>query len=183
MKVQPSTFDVQPLTTSEGTRFKLPFQPNWLILTIGSLASVGVLIAATALVLSLFVAPQPFQPAPNKAFLTVFTIIWVTGMLHSMRLWLWNSVGRETVMITSTELIHVQSVGPWKRSREYDLREVSDLRALTTTPLPWGYQFHWLKTDRLAFDYGAKTHTFGAGLDEAQGKQLLAMIARARSAG
>ena len=68
---------------------------------------------------------------------------------------------------------------PIGRLREYLLHEVRDLRVQ-----PAGHWVRWMRSQpgsayrrgTIAFDYGARTFSFGYGLNDAEAKQLVSVI-------
>jgi hypothetical protein len=74
-------------------------------------------------------------------------------------------------------------LGPWRRRRTFAGRDVADLRVATSAPNMFDPRFMFaawgIGGGAIAFDYGARTHRFGASLDEAEAKQLIPRIQEA----
>jgi hypothetical protein len=121
-----------------------------------------------------------FEPTESggSAFLLVWLAGWTVGGGVAIFSLLWMLFGRERVTLgVSTLTIRREALGVG-RERRYDLANVKDLRAspvpVDTTrrsAQPWGFG-----GGTVAFDYGAQTIRFGAQLEEAEAKQLVARL-------
>jgi len=90
--------------------------------------------------------------------------------------------GSEVIAVDSAALTVSPLLAPFNRRKTFDVSHVSDLRA---TPLSadllhpvflTGMYLPGLVGGHIAFDYGAKTYRFGAGVDEAEAKQIVKQI-------
>jgi hypothetical protein len=102
--------------------------------------------------------------------------------------WLWNLCGKEVVTASRHSLEISREIFRFRRPREFDGKSIGDLRVSPTPFNPWdfksGMQFCGLPgSGPIAFDYGAKTYRFGAGLDEAEAKKLVVAITDGLRAG
>ena len=117
-------------------------------------------------------------------FILAWLVIWTAVGAFAMYAWLWNVAGRQVVCLGATGL-QIENIVPiWRRGREYRLTDVQALRVSVEQVSPWsvegGIRFWGIGGGPLAFDYGAKTVRFGAGLDEAEAKMIHAAIAERR---
>lgn len=105
-------------------------------------------------------------------FMGLWLAFWTVGGGFALVTWLWNIAGKETVVIDGEALTIYKTVlglGPAKR---YDAAYVDRLRASED---PADSQVPW--SGGLAFDYGGNTVHFGAGLNSAEAREVLARIA------
>ncbi len=119
-----------------------------------------------------------------------FSILTVLGILI-LRAWLWQLTGKEAIEASDHSITIRRVILGFGRRYEYLAEHIKDLRASSvqssrTWPAianSWG-----LSGGALAFDYGAKAVYFASGADEAEARQIVAMIkarfpALARGAG
>lgn len=117
-------------------------------------------------------APEPFVFAWLGA--------WTIGGLWVLYLWLWMLVGKERVRLQSNSLQIRKEILFYARNREF---EVAHIRRLRVAPIEFRpaarLRLLGLGGGLLAFDYGARTFRFGAGLDEAEAREVAgALLAR-----
>jgi hypothetical protein len=129
--------------------------------------------------------PHVGKDPPPELFLFVWLGLWIIGGLSAMTFLLWNLAGRERVTVRTDALSIRREVFGLGRGRHYELSAVKDLRAVESavgTILgsfgrrdPFG-----VSSGPLAFDYGAKTVRFGAGIDMAEAKHILSKLIAAK---
>ncbi len=177
---------------AEGLVITIPARKRWfMILFVGFWLcgwAVGEVFEGGVLIQGLFGGDAPWHEA-NGAFsigLLVFMLAWLGGWtvggLFAIYAWLWNVAGRQVVTV-GVDGIRIENAVPmWRRGKEYRLADVRSLRVAPEQLTMWtfreGMRFWGIGGGLLAFDYGAKTVRFGAGLDEAEAKMILAAIAR-----
>ena len=111
-------------------------------------------------------------------------VIIVLGFLV-IELWavyslLWRFVGKEIVTVSKDAFVITRKMFGWNRYKAYKTNDVSALRISR----PTDYRSELFSEFRrmfggagtIAFDYGAKSFRFGAGLDEAEGRQIIKKI-------
>jgi hypothetical protein len=190
---------VQPLAPrhnfeDEGTLLKIsiPSRKNWLIISFfaawligwafGEITTGAILLKG---VLALF---SRFNPLPAESgstpegvdlFLIVWFIGWTLGGGFALYAFFWQVAGREVVEVSHNSVLLRREIFSLGRSMEYLAEHVKDLRVSPYDPKTskWGRNMDYgLAGGFLAFDYGAKTIHFGAGVDEAEAKQILQTI-------
>jgi len=121
----------------------------------------------------------PAQDKPPFLFLIGFVTVWLFVTLLLSVVWLQMTFGREIVTVTPQELTLWWR--PFGQRRRYRLAEVKNLRVLEDAyfvlahPMWYGWSgFPFLGF--LAFDYGAGTVRFGANLDPAEARQIVALL-------
>lgn len=111
-----------------------------------------------------------------ELFAAAWLILWTVGGGFVLYALLWGIAGREVVVLTGQALVLRREIFGIGRSREFDLDHVRDLRFAPAVYNPWdssaAFQFWGIGGGSLAFDYGARTYRFGAGVDEAEAKFL-----------
>jgi len=107
---------------------------------------------------------------------------WTIGGAAAMYCVLSMLVGREIVTIDDEFLSVDRRAGPFRKLRQYRLAKVSRLRP-ANRDAQFGPSRIWRDAPTseacaLCFDYGAKTIGLAAGIDQAEGVQILAEIGR-----
>jgi hypothetical protein len=90
---------------------------------------------------------------------------WLLGSIFWVAIFLWSFTFKEIIQVRDQDIVVEQQSRILNRSKRYLAEHVKDLRVSTS----FGNKF-------LAFDYGARTIRFGRGLDEAEARQIIAII-------
>jgi hypothetical protein len=130
-------------------------------------------------VLSIVVAGRA---GPAGLFLVGWLGAWTFAGARTIYVCLWNLGGGEVVAVEGSSLMTRRQLFRFALpgAKEYELSQIRDLRASPELD----NSSRWLSSSRfwalgggsIAFDYGARTYRFGAGLDEAEAKQVAEMI-------
>ncbi len=158
-----------------GLRIVIPARRNWFILLFLAVWLVGWAFGELSAIGVLFdVGPMRTgrRSAPS-AFLAFWLLGWTFGGAAAAYTWLWNLCGREIVRIDGAALAISREPIPFPRSREFDWTQVRNLRVSPSLRPRQNFS-----PGTIAFDYGARTHGFGRGLDEAEAQMLIDAIAR-----
>ena len=118
---------------------------------------------------------------PPGLFMFVWFIGWTIGGVFVFYAFFWQLVGREEIEVTSFSITISQVVAMFRRTKEYASDYIKDLR---TSPMGMNEMHNWSRSwaiygiggGIIVFDYGAGTIRFGSGIDEAEGKQIIAEI-------
>jgi hypothetical protein len=106
--------------------------------------------------------------------------VWTVGGAFAIYAWLWQVMGKEIVTVHGQMFTIRRDIGGFGFDKEYDLVQMRDLRVghLGVNPLDFSssLQLWGVGGGVIAFDYGARTYRFGAGLDEAEAKQVVTAI-------
>jgi hypothetical protein len=159
----------------EGVRITVPTKRSWFFLVF---YAVFLCFWAFALMATLRELVKPGKTGPPSLFLVFWLGFWCVFGAVMTWAWLWNLVGRETILLRAGAIIVRREVFGISRSKEFDVTSVRDLRASAEPYNPWGLSGIGLRTGArsLAFDYGASTYRFGEGLEEAEAKTLVELI-------
>jgi hypothetical protein len=163
----------------DGLRITIPARRYWYVIVFLALWSVGWFFAEKAALFQVF---DPETAPPGKAFLTLWLLLWTAAGAFVIYTWLWLVSGREVLLFDATSLTVSRETALFARARTFDAHSVEDLRAAPTTA-PWSltdmrssFAVWGLTGGHITFDYGAKTYHFGAGVDEAEAKQIVKQI-------
>ena len=172
--------------THDGLRIVVPARRNWfLIAFFGFWLTMWLSIGGTAVFT--FAAGFTFAAEATRGGFALFTLtwslFWAAAACATAYTWLWNVAGREVVIVSYRALSTQRRIGPIAAGRrsEYAAEHVRDLRPNPVPSTPrsaFGSSMRWggMGAGGIAFDYGSRTHRFGDGLDEAEAKQLIALI-------
>jgi hypothetical protein len=170
-----------PRHYSEDTGSKLcitiPSRKNWFLIIFLGLWCVG--WAFGEVVVGRLLLRGDF--AEPGAFGLVWITFWTIGGAYAIYILLWQVVGREEIDVTSYSITISQVVLLIRRSKEYSCEYIKDLR---TSPMGVNEMHNWSRYwaiygmggGIIVFDYGAGTIRTGSGIDEAEGKQIIAEI-------
>ena len=104
--------------------------------------------------------------------------IWAAFSTLAIYSWLWQVTGKEVIQVSRQSIVIDQVVLGFSRSKEYLAKYIRNLRVSPLQMSPWGWPNTFLRLPggMLAFDAGPKTFHFAEGVDEAEAKQIVAMI-------
>jgi hypothetical protein len=128
---------------------------------------------------------HPTEGTP-MLFLAAWLGGWVIGGGFAILLLLWMLAGRERITVTNDAFRIRREAFALGWSRNYALSAVKNLRVVESPPpTPFGFGRRdpfGLTSGPFAFDYGARSKMFGAGLDVAEARTLLSRILAAMPA-
>jgi hypothetical protein len=199
--VQPPSARYTTEDLGSSIRITVPSRKNWVAVAFLSFSLIvwgsAEIYAGRILVAWLLPGEALIVPGGTSEILvgSVFLFIWfsiltVFGILI-LRAWLWQLTSKEAIEASDHSITIRRVILGFGCRHEYLAEHIKDLRASPvqssrTWPAvanSWG-----LSGGALAFDYGAKAFYFASGADEAEAKQIVAMIkarfpALARAAG
>lgn len=167
---------------SGGIELLIPSRRNYFIAAFLSFWLCGWVFGLTS------VTRQILHPAEHTPmlFLVAWLGGWTIGGCFAIFTLLWMLAGRERIAITSDALTIRREIVTFGWSRHYALAAVKNLRVLENPPQnPFGFGRRdplGLSSGPFTFDYGARSKTFGAGLDVAEARMLLSRILVAKPA-
>ena len=115
-------------------------------------------------------------------FMLVWLILWTAGGLFALYTFFWQLAGEEIIEISFNSIGIQKAILSLGRLKEYSAAHIKDLRvshsAMAFDLHGWSSaaSFWGMAGGFIAFDYGAKTIRFGAGVDEAEAKQILEKV-------
>ncbi len=180
MRSQPARATITE--SPEGLLITIPTKKNWFLILFLGFWLMGWLFGEVAAIHQLIRGHPPHganlhpsAPRGMNLFLVPWLGAWTVGGGFAIFAWLWNFAGVERVVLgpsTFTTKREVLRIGPVK---EYQLSSVSNLR-IDALPALFNSRmspFPMMGGGTIAFDYGAKTYSFGMGLDEPEAQQIV----------
>jgi hypothetical protein len=110
----------------------------------------------------------------DEKFLLALIVTWTLLGVWALAVLAWRVAGRERVRVEQGTLILEQMIGPLRRRRRYDLRQVSRLRLLPEKEARVG--LFLMLTPGLAFDYGDRTVQWGLGINKAEAHGIIGLL-------
>ena len=176
-KPQPATSRVIITETSDSLRLVIPGSRSWFVIGI-----LGLWICAWA-VAEVMVPAQFLQgaiPSEAQSLLFAWFAVWTVGGLLAIYAFLWQAIGKEMAAVQGQVLITRRDIGGFGFNKVYDLSRVEHLRVepsgFNPLDISAALQLWGIGGGMITFDYGAKTHRFGVGLDEDEAKRVVAAI-------
>jgi hypothetical protein len=159
-----------------GIRVVIPARRRWFLSAFMSLWLVFIASAAVPATRDIL---RSYQRYPT-VFVTLWVAAWVLVVASVVAALAWYLAGKEVVLAAgSTLAVRREALGVG-RTREYDLAHVRNLRVAPVPrgPFEVGSGLWGMGGGLVAFDYGAKTHRFGEGLEEAEAGDVTEEIRR-----
>lgn len=105
---------------------------------------------------------------------------WTLGGLFAFAVLAWSMAGQEVITITPSSLTISRRVFGLGRTKSYDATQIRKMRVSPTNMSmsdPRAAFQHWgIGGGPVAFDYGASTVNFGAGIDESEAQTIVDRI-------
>ena len=159
-----------------GLRITIPAKKNLLLIAFLAFWLVGWTIGE---ITAIFFVLIPEMSA-HTLFVMTWLVPWTIGGALAIYVWLWNVTGKEIILISENELQHIRQLPIFRRSKEYDLAAVSNLRVQAGSArifsMAHGLEFWGIAGGTVVFDYGRSTHRFGAQLEEADAEHIVGEI-------
>ena len=163
-----------------GVELTIPSRRNYLMVAVFIIWLGGWFMGESAAIRTVFFEHKSLDDG-HTAFMAFWLIGWTAGGIGVLLAVLWNIAGCERVRFGSDEVVLRKEIYGLGFGRRYDPSKVSNLRVLETSGFPanFGRRAWGVNAAPLAFDYGAQTMHFGAGIDAAEARQLVAKIVNA----
>jgi hypothetical protein len=173
MKVIPPGRRSAARDTAAGLEIVIPSKKNPLLLLFLAAWLVGWAFAEVTVIRELMTE----RAKEGTLFIAAWLLMWTVGGGFAIYTMSWSLVGKEILRVEPGALSVRRDVLGFGRTKEYDLDQVKNLRVASQAadPFGWGAGMRLWGMDggTIAFDYGAKTFHFAAGVDEAEGRQIL----------
>lgn len=176
-KRQPADSRITTINTAEGFCIGIPCRRS--VFVIGFLAfwicgwGVAEIMVAKQLV-------SGDAPPDGEWFMLAWLGVWTIGGGVAIYAWLWQVMGKEILTMRGQTFTVRRDIGGFGFDKAYDLVQMRDLRigqiGFDPVNVSSSLQLWGVGGGVLAFDYGARTYRFGAGLDEAEAKQVVIAI-------
>lgn len=125
-------------------------------------------------------------PLPAMLFIGVWLTAWTAGGGFALFVVLWQFFGREIIEMQQGLMTIRYKLGPFKRSKTYDLQHVRNVavspkRQINAKVRPGRSREVWgLGGGSIKFDYGMKTLYCGRSIEEAEARELLHLLHKAK---
>ncbi len=181
-KIRPADSRLTITDTVQGLRIVMPCRRSWFVIFFLACWILGWAVG------EVMVSRQFLNgdaPSEGELFMLAWLGVWTVGGVVAIYAWLWQLMGKEIVTVHGQTFTVRRDIGGFGFDKEYELVQMRDLRVgpVGINPLDFSssLQLWGVGGGIIAFDYGARTHRFGAGLDEAETKQVVtAIIQRSR---
>jgi hypothetical protein len=171
------TFD----SNAPGTRVVIPRRRIWFLFLFLTFWLGGWVIGEVSAAKELLANNKP---SGGSVFLIFWLCAWTVGGAFALWTWIQMLTGQQVVDIESGILTLSGLSNPLKRSKQFDLGQVKNLRVAQQPSYPLGgfgnngRGFWTGGPEALKFDYGADTLGFGQGLSEAEASGLVEELKR-----
>lgn len=176
-KTQPSDFRITIADTAEGLRIVMPCRRSWFVICFLTFWLCGWAVAEVMVANQLMMGDGP---PDGELFMLAWLGVWTVGGVVAIYAWLWQLMGKEILTARGQTFNIRRDIGGFGFDREYNLVQMRDLRigSAGASPLEFSssLQLWGVGGGAIAFDHGERMYRFGAGLDEAEAKQVLTAI-------
>ena len=113
-------------------------------------------------------------------FMITGMFAWSIAGFIAVLIWLWNTKGREIILISESEVRRYREYVLFSRSEMYECCNIRNLRVneidLSCPDMVQGAEFWGLSGGMIAFDYGEQTGKFGLGIADEDAYQIIEAI-------
>ena len=164
---QPPRFSLEE---GPGLRLTLPCKKDWFRILFFSVWMVGWYFGESNEIPKVI---KGLQSGEAPIFDLVWLVMWTFFGLF-FGLWIiWRLLGSEVLAVENGRLTLRKQIAGIGRSLDFDTSQIAALRFRPEHGSGKGY-----RESRIELDYGAKTYTFGVGIQPAEASQLLGLVAK-----
>ncbi|MGB7301938.1 MAG: hypothetical protein WBD34_21665 [Burkholderiaceae bacterium] len=183
--VEPAAPRAKIRDTADGLEIVVPAKKAWFLTLFIGLWLCGWFLGAVMAIVTL-VSAEIGGIGP-VVFLIVWLVGWTVAGLVVLYVFLWRVFGVEQILLSPSVLKIKRNLLGFGRLREYELSQISELRVAPShsnlfdprTALQlWG-----IGGGSVAFNHGAATIRFGAGLDEVEANTIVSRMRDCRGFG
>jgi hypothetical protein len=176
-KIQPADSRLSITDTLEGLRIVIPYPRSWFVICVLGFWICGWAVAEVMVPMQLY---QGDAPPEGEGFMLAWFGVWTLGGAFAIYALLWQVMGKEILTVHGQTFTTRRDVGGFGFAKEYDLLQMKGLRVepprFNPIDVSSSLQLWGVGGGVIVFDYGAKSHRFGIGLDEASAKQVVTAI-------
>jgi hypothetical protein len=162
---------------TQGLRIVMPCRRSWFVICLLGFWICGWAVAEVLVAIQLL---NGDAPPDGESFMWAWFGVWTIGGVFAIYALLWQVLGKEIVTVHGQTFRIRRDIGGVGLDQEYDPLQILNLRVgqVAFNPLEFSssLQLWGIGGGMIAFDYGDKTRRFGAGLDEAEAKQVVTAI-------
>ena len=119
-------------------------------------------------------------PPEGELFMLVWFGVWTLGGVFALYALLWQVIGKEIITVTGQRFTTRRDIGGFGFDRHYDLLQMKDLRIdlpqFNPIDVSSSLQLWGIGGGVIAFEHGATSYRFGAGLDDTEAKEVVTVI-------
>ncbi len=176
-KRQPTGTRISITDTAERLRIVMPCCRSWFVICFLTFWICGWAVAEV-MVAHQFVKGD--APPDGELLMVAWFGVWTVGGVVAIYAWLWQLMGTEIVTVRGQTFYSRRDIGGFGFDKEYQLAKMRDLcvRPVETGSLEFSsvLQLWGIGGGVIAFSYGERTYRLGAGLDEAEARQVVTAI-------
>lgn len=176
-KILPADARVTIADTPDGLRIVMPCRRSWLVILFLAFWLCGWAVAEVMVAIQFLNGDAPPE---GEFFMLAWFGVWTVGGTLAIYAWLWQLLGKEMVTVRGQTFTTRRDIAGFGFDKEYDFRQMRDLRVASVGFSPVDFssslQLWGVGGGVIAFEYGARTCRFGAGLDEEEAKQILTAV-------
>jgi hypothetical protein len=176
-KRQPADPRITIADTSQGLRIVMPCRRSWLVICFLGFWICGWGVGEIMVTRQLL---NGDAPPGGEVFMLTWLGVWTVGGVFAIYAWLWQMMGKEILTVQGQTFTTRRNIGEFGFDKEYDLVQMREVRVGDLGVNPFDFssslQLWGIGGGVIVFDYGARTHRFGVGLDEAEAKQIVTAI-------
>jgi len=155
----------------------IPSKKNWFVLLFGTVWIGGLFIGlVSVLAFSFFSEIGGFGV---DAFMIIWFMGWVVGVLVITPILLWGYFGQERFTTNRNEILFEKTVFGIGQKNRLNISEVKNFRTELGNAYWLGgnnWAFWGLGAGEIKFDYGLKTYSFGLGVDDAEANYIVGLL-------
>ena len=177
VKIQPADSRITITDTAQELHIVMPCRRSWLVICLLGFWICGWAVAEVMVAIQFLNGDAPPE---GEFFMLAWFGVWTVGGVLAIYAWLWQVFGKEIVTMRGQTFKIRHGIGRFGFDKEYDLLRMRNLRVRPVgfNPLEFSsiLQLWGIGGGVISFDYDAKSNRFGAGLDEAEAKQTMAVL-------
>jgi hypothetical protein len=178
-RVEPGTGRAYIEPDGTGLRITIPAKPQLFGTAFLGLWMIGWAFGEISVGYQLFYgSPESQFPAPGSFAMLGWLAFWTLGGGWCLATLLWNVAGKEIIELNQTTLRRIKQIPIFRRSKEYKVASIANLRLTPVIPSSWYDDRESLPSITfsdcaITFDYGRSTYRLGSDLDEADARYVI----------
>ena len=177
VKIRPADSRITITDTAQELHIVMPCRRSWLVICLLGFWICGWAVAEVMVAIQFLNGDAPPE---GEFFMLAWFGVWTVSGVLAIYAWLWQVFGKEIVTMRGQIFKIRHDIGGFGCDKEYDLFRMRNLRVGPAgfNPLEFSsiLQLWGIGGGVISFDYDAKSNRFGAGLDEAEAKQTMAVL-------
>ncbi len=155
----------------DGLNIVIPSKKNWFGLMFGF---VWIIIWFT-----FFSKPAEFENFGRNNFVTIWSLMWILGLLSMIFLILWGLFGEESFIMNRNDVLFEKTIFGIGIKKRFEISEIKNFRLEAINESMFGgnrWSYWGLGPGKIKFDYGFKTYSFGLGVDDAEANYIIEIL-------